>query len=432
MIAPSQRPKFRLGTYNNGQPYVLPRGRYAPRGRVEDRWQPLHAVVDLDGEQPTASEFMSRILRELKIRFYKQPSIRSYRTILGNFLRWFGNRPHLITREDVRCYLEVLVDGGVGSSWVSVHISAIRTAFDKMCGRSVTLGLQTPRKAKRLPIVLSPQEVIRLLEAAPSLRDKLLLGLMYATGMRVSEVVKLRYRDLDFNRRVINVWQGKGRTDRQVMLPLSFEPVLKGLASAYDADEYLFPGERVGRHLSPRTARRVMARAVQIAGIRKAASPHSLRHSFATHLFENNTDVRRIQKLLGHAKLETTMIYTKVAARSTDAVQSPLDVLAQVQREQRPKPVGRLRAELTLRKNEDTPTADVVLHILTEPRTIRLRGIVIREPRPGWVTLDVPPLEAWREPLKWLTREERERVESPDFYRTLQEHLTQKYMSARG
>ena len=305
--------------------------------RRAERLRPSHAVVDLDREHPTAGEFMSRILRELKIRFYKQPTIRSYRTILGNFLRWFGNRPHLITREDVRCYLEVLVDGGAGSSWVSVHISAIRTAFDKMCGRSVTLGLQTPRKAKRLPVVLSPQEVTRLLEAAPSLRDKLLLGLMYATGMRVSEVVKVRYRDLDFHRRIINVWQGKGRTDRQVMLPMSFEPVLKGLASAYDADEYLFPGERAGRHLSPRTVRRVMARAVQIADIRKAGHPHSLRHSCATHLFENNTDVRRIPKLLGPAKLETTTIYTKVATKSNEAVQSPLDVLAQARREQRPK-----------------------------------------------------------------------------------------------
>ncbi len=363
MIAPPPRPQFRLGTYNNGQPYVVPRGRYAPRGRVEDRLRLSHAVVDLDGEQPTAGEFIGKILREMKIRFYGVKSIRNYRTVLNGFLRWFGNRPDLITREDVRCYLEVLVDGGAGSSWVGVQLSAISTAFDKMCGRSVTLGLETPRRPKKLPVVLSPQEVVRLLEAAP-----------------------------------------------------------------------LFPSEKARRYLSPRTVRRVMACAVQIAGIRKAAHPHSLRHSFATHLFESNTDIRRIQKLLGHAKLETTTIYTHVAAQSTQAVESPLDLLARVQRQKQPKPVGRLRAELTLRKDEPqgTPAADVVLHILTEPRPIRLRGIVVREPRPGWVTLEVPPLEAWQEPLRWLTRQERERVESPDFYGLLQEHLTRKFMSANG
>ena len=144
MIAPPQRPEFRLGTYNNGQPYVVPRGRYAPRGRVEDRLQPLHAVVDLDRERLPSGEFIASVLREIKIRFYRQKSIKNYRTVLSGFLRWFGNRPDLITREDVRCYLEVLVDGGAGSSWVGVHLSAIRTAFDKMCGRSVTLGLETP------------------------------------------------------------------------------------------------------------------------------------------------------------------------------------------------------------------------------------------------------------------------------------------------
>jgi len=111
------------------------------------------------------------------------------------------------------------VDGGASSSWVSIHLSALRTVFDKMCGLNCTLGLMTPRRPKRLPVVLSTDEVSRLLQAAPSLRDKLLLGLMYATGLRVSEVVRLRWHDIDFDRRAIRVWQGKGRKDRDVMLP---------------------------------------------------------------------------------------------------------------------------------------------------------------------------------------------------------------------
>jgi integrase/recombinase XerD len=253
------------------------------------------------------------------------------------------------------------------------------------------------------------------------------------TGMRVSEVVRLRYRDVDFDRRIINVWQGKGRTDRQVMLPRSFEAALGGLSQAHGPDQFLFIGRRPGRYLSPRTARRAMARAMQIAGIAKAASPHSLRHSFATHLFENHTDIRRIQKLLGHAKLETTTIYTHVAVRSNEAVISPLDVLAKAKQCLSPKPVGQMRIKLNLceRKPNEPPSAEAVLEILTQSRPVHLGGIEVREPRPGWVTLEVPPLESWSESLLWLTPPERERIESPQFYQLLQEHLTRKFLAAR-
>ena len=260
---------FRVGTYNNGQPYVPARGRYAPRERVEDYLAPSHAVIDLPRQKPTAAEFVRVIVREMKIRFYSQKTIKTYRNDLARMLRWFGNPPHLLTREDVRCYLEFLVDAGASVSQVGNHLSAIRAAFDKMCGYAVTLGLQSPRRGKRLPVVLSAEEVTRLLQAAPSLRDKLLIGLMYATGMRVSEVCRLKWRDLDFDRRVVNIWEGKGRTDRQVMLPVSFEPLLRELSKTFQPGDYLFPGERSGRHLSPRSAERAMERAVKIAGIGK-------------------------------------------------------------------------------------------------------------------------------------------------------------------
>jgi hypothetical protein len=321
---------------------------------------------------------------------------------------------------------------------VSIHLAAIRTAFDKMCGRAVTLGLETPRRPKRLPVVLSGSEVIRLLEAAPSMRDKLLLGLMYAAGLRVSEVVRLRWVDVDFDRRTIRVWQGKGRSDRQVMLPESFQPLLRGLASAFAKEDFLFPGARPGRHLSPRTAQRAMKRAMQIAGIRKAATPHSLRHSFAVSLLENGTDVRYIQELLGHARLETTRIYTKVAVGTEREVRSPLDVLngcgRGVQPKDYPQSVGRMRVQLIARcgSNEEAHSADVVLTILTDTRPIRLSGIVVQEPRPGWVTLEVPPLEAWAEPLRWVTPSERDRIESPQFFQLLQGVLTNRYLTQKA
>jgi site-specific recombinase XerD len=175
-----------------------------------------HAVVDLDRAGVDTSAFVRTIDRELKIRFYQPKTRKAYAVVVGGFLRWLGRPPAHATREHVREWLELLVDGGASSSWTSVHLSSLRTVFDKMCFRAITLGLVTPRRTHKLPVVLSADDVRRLLAAAPSLRDKLLLGLMYATGMRVSEVVRVRTSDLDFARRTIRVDQGKGRKDRLV------------------------------------------------------------------------------------------------------------------------------------------------------------------------------------------------------------------------
>ena len=127
-----------INTYNNGQPYVPARGRYAPRARLEDCLALVHPVVNLSLERPTPEAFLGRVIREMRLRYYQPKSIKSYRNALTGLLRWFGGPPHKITREHVRCYLELLVDSGASASWVSVNISAICTAFDKMCGRQVT------------------------------------------------------------------------------------------------------------------------------------------------------------------------------------------------------------------------------------------------------------------------------------------------------
>ena len=258
------------------------------------------------------------------------------------------------------------------------------------------------------------------------------MGLMYATGARVGEVCRLRWRDFDFDRRVVNIWQGKGRVDRQVMLPVSFEPLLRHIANTFQAEDYVFPAASAGRHISPRTAERAMERAVKIAGIGKRATPHSLRHSFATHLFEHGTDIRYIQRLLGHAKLETTTIYTKVAVIRQQQIQSPLDTLVGKRASQAcppgVRPAGRMRIDLRRRPGE--PSADVTLTILSEDHDVALGGIVVREPRPGWITLEVPPLEAWHESLLWLTPPQRERIESPEFYKLLQEQIGRRYLAS--
>lgn len=435
-------------TYVDGRLYRQVRGRYAPRAAIVDLAAPTHAVVELRHERVGADEFLRRIERELKIRFYQPKTRKSYRLVVSTFLRWLGLPPHEVTREHIREWLEVLVDGGARSSWVSVQLSCLRTVFDKMCLRDVTLGLMTPRRAHKLPVVLSTDEVRTLLESAPSLRDKLLLGLMYATGVRVGEVVRLRWRDIDFARQTISVVEGKGRKDRVVMLPRSFAPLLQSLSRMAAADSFVFPSpEDVRRHLSPRTAERAMARGVRLAGIGKVATCHTLRHSFATHLLENGTDVRFIQKLLGHLRLETTTLYTKLAVLSGARAQSPLDVLDEERQPARrsspprapgPNPpapnhapghaMGHLGVDLTLAHDERGVRGDVVLVVRGEP-AVKLEGIVVREPRPGFFAIELPPQESWAEPLSWLAPEVRARFDDAELYERLRDHLARRFQS---
>lgn len=440
---------FWRGRYGDGQPHRPARGRYGPRRALEDTLDPKPWLIDLDKAKPHPAVLVRLAVRELRIRYYQQRSIASYRRALCGFLRWFGASPAYATREDVKDYLELLVEGGASASWVNVHISALRTVFDKMCGRSVTLGLMAPRRGTKIPVILSVAEIVRLLRAAPSMRDKLLLGLMYATGARVSEVVGLRWGSFDFDRRVVRIWQGKGRKDREVMLPESLHGVLSQLAKIHGAGSYVFESDHASRHISSRTAARAMARAVSLAQIAKPATCHTLRHSFATHLLEYGTDVRFIQKLLGHERLETTTLYTKLAQPNRARVKSPLDALSARGVRSSSSPSAIASAALaapreeggarTLRVRPEISAVDGAKATVDATARIRIRAaehevvleeIRVRELRPGWFSIDVPPVEVWEEQLRWLTPEERERVQDASFYALLQRELPARAVRA--
>ncbi|MEZ6118572.1 MAG: tyrosine-type recombinase/integrase [Pirellulaceae bacterium] len=403
------------------------RGRHAPRDVVEDHLAAGESVVQ---GRPSAQVFIEQIVREMRIRYYQPNTIANYRHTLESLLRWFGQPPHRLTRDDVREFLLYLVDAGLSASAVGVHLSAIRTVFDKMCHRTVTLGLVTPRRPKQLPIVLNPTEVRRLLEAAPPLRDKLVLSLIYGTGLRVSEASRTRFSDCDLQRKQIRVWQGKGRKDRLVDLPESLLPLLQELGKTGVSDAYIFPGERPDRHVSARTIQRIMKRALNLAGISKPATPHSLRHSFATHSFEHGCDVRVIQKLLGHARLDTTTIYLQVAKlNDRRETPNPLDLVTGKDTSKR-RPVaavGKLRIHTkptVLPENPQLKACLITLGITSDSApTIYLTGIVATEAQPGWITLSIPPRESWEEPCRWLTPQQRERLQSPEFYELLQREV---------
>lgn len=439
-----------IRTYGNGQPWRNAHGRHVDRQEIEDQLAAEHAVVDLQSDPP-ASVFLKKIIREMRIRFYQSKSISSYQSALKGFLRWYSGTLSQVTKEDVREYLDLLVTGGASASQVSVTLSAIRTAFDKFCQTRCTVGLVTPRKPTRLPVVLSKDEVSQLISAATSFRDKLLLSILYATGLRVSEAARLKWQDLDFDRAQIRIVGGKGAKDRTVMLSDQLLPLLRQIWKLTKGQGYLFPAEgkrKEQRHLSPRTIERAVAKAVRICGLKKKATPHSFRHSFATHLIEAGTDIRFIQKLLGHSNLETTTIYTKVATAVTTAVASPLeslnsttslqtsgdhsDAAPQKQTVENSNPaqaskasIGKLKVQIGP-KHDQSDSYDVLIGIKKGDGYVMFPGATVSQPQPGWMNLQIPPTESWAQSLSQIPAGQRRRFEDASFFEVLRNQVAKK------
>jgi integrase/recombinase XerD len=405
-------------------------GRETTPGRFELE-QLFEPVFHLERDDPDAAAFVASFVAELRLRFYRAKTIKLYRSALRAFLIVSQRRPRDVTRNDVRAFLLLLVEAGRSASHVSVCLCALRLAFDKLSGVPATAGLATPRRGKTLPVVLSRQEVIRLLQAAPSIRDKLLLGFMYATGLRVSEAVALEWVDVDVQRRTLTVREGKGGKDRQVMLPRLFLPLVDPTRRT---GQYVFPGTDPSRHLSVRVAQRAMDRAVQLASIDKPATCHTLRHSFATHLLENGTDVRFIQELLGHVRLETTTLYTHVAVIQGRRVESPLDTMAQRMPEGDEAAVGTLGLECSapfLDGGVRALDAKVVVRDRRGTDLATLNGIRVREVRPGWTAIELPPLEAWSDELSRLDDDQRARFETAGLYERLRMALSERLLGRK-
>lgn len=429
--------------YRDGRSYVVARGRQVdPSGRLRDLrdFKRAMAVVDLQGGPVELRDFVRLIFREFKIRFYACNTWRTYMQALRSFFRYNGLQPHEITREHVRDYLEYLVDSNAGASCVSVHLCALRTAFDKMCCLDVTLGLVMPRKPKSLPKVLSRNEVCRLLQAAASVRDSLLIGLMYACGLRVSEVGSLRFEHLSFDRNEILVSKGKGRKDRYVMLPESFRALLQSHSDRCGGKGYLFPAEAAVRnrekHLSTRTIQRAVDRAATAAKIARRITPHMLRHSFATHSFEDGCDIRRIQKLLGHLDLETTTIYVQASSQSTaQSVQSPLDRMRASEgsspRSGRPSSqLGSLNLEVTpFHWDESGRLLDANIQVSVASGGLRRALPIIRVKRQvggNWWQMQFPPGEVLLKAVNEFPDAVQKRISSYEFSELLQRYIVQR------
>jgi len=217
---------------------------------------------------------------------------------------------------------------GVRPPTINGSVAALRFFFTVTLDRSeMARHLTFVREPRKVPVVLSPEEVARFLEAAPGPKYKAALSAAYGAGLRVSEVVSLKVSDVDSKRMLLRIEQGKGRKDRHAMLSPQLLELLRDWYRIAQPRVWLFPGQNPVNHLTTRQLNRAVHAAAQVAEITKRVTPHTLRHSFATHLLEQNIDIRVIQVLLGHAKLDTTALYTRVATNTIRAVMSPLDRL---------------------------------------------------------------------------------------------------------
>jgi integrase/recombinase XerD len=289
------------------------------------------------------SPLRRRMIEDMTVRNLSATTRTSYIHNIKKFSQYFGRSPDCLGLEHVRAYQVHLVSRGVAWATLNQVVSALRFFFGVTLGRKdLPERIAYARQPKTLPVVLSPEEVARFLEAVPSRRDRVALTTAYATGLRASEVVGLRIQDIDSSRMVIHVVNGKGGKQRYVML----SPMLLGILRAYWKIErpchWLFPGRGGDKPLDPSVLNAACATAVAATGISKHATLHSMRHAFATHLIEQGIDISIVQALLGHSQLSTTIRYIRVATRTIAAVKSPLEHLKLAVPEMRP--LAELRA----------------------------------------------------------------------------------------
>ena len=275
------------------------------------------------------SPLRRRMIEDMTIRKFAPRTQDGYIRAIKGFSAFLGASPERASAEDLRRYHLHLVASGTGTPTINHSVTALRFLFTVTL-RQPQLVARLPfiREARKLPVVLSPEEVARLLDAAPGLKYKAALSVAYGGGLRASEVVSLKVADIDSTRMVIRVEQGKGRKDRYVMLSPQLLDLLRAWWKAARPQGWLFPGRDPGQPLTTRQLNRACHAAAQTAEIGKRVSLHTLRHSFATHLLEQKIDIRVIQVLLGHKKLDTTALYTRVALKSLGDVTSPLEHLA--------------------------------------------------------------------------------------------------------
>ena len=270
-----------------------------------------------------------RMIEDMRMRDYSEHTISAYVSAVYRLAAFYRRSPDQLGREEIRAFLVDLVEKErVAWSYYKQVLAALRYFYRYVLRRGeVVEDVRGPRVQKKLPIVLSTQEVAQFFQAIPSLKHRTILMLAYGAGLRVGEAVRVRLADIDRQRKVLRVSRGKGRKDRYTVLSPALLEMLDRYCWAAQPQDLLFTTRSTGRPITASTVQRVCKQAQQDAQIDKTITPHTLRHSFATHLLEGGANLRVIQVLLGHASPRTTAVYTHVSTDLIGTVDSPLDKL---------------------------------------------------------------------------------------------------------
>lgn len=263
------------------------------------------------------------INQEMKLRNYSPKTIKAYLAVVKDLYLHAGKPLRGLATEEIKKYLYHKQERGLSSQTIALYANAINYLYTQIYKDRNFEKIRHPKRTKKLPIVLSREEIKKIIASLTNLKHRTMLALAYGAGLRVSEIVAVKVKDINLDELTLIVRQGKGKKDRLTVLPQNLKLDLNKLMAGLISGDFVFPSERGGQ-LTTATAQKVFYQALAKAGIKKDATFHSLRHSFATHLLENGVDVRYVQELLGHQNIRTTQLYTQVTNPQLKNIKSPL------------------------------------------------------------------------------------------------------------
>lgn len=267
---------------------------------------------------------LQKLENELKLRGFSERTVKMYLFYNQKFLEFIKKEPEQVTEDDVKTFITSRMDSGISAKSIVLIKSALKFFYDEVLKMNI-VTFKSPKVSKKLPIVLTKDEVRKMIDSVENSKHKLIVMMLYSSGLRLSELTNLKIGDLDLNEKIGWVRSGKGEKDRMFIISDKIVEKIGVFLSGKEASDYIFNG-RKGK-LSSRLVQKIVAAAAKKAEINKNVSPHTLRHSFATHLLESGENIRKIQELLGHSSLSTTQVYTHVSTDELKKVKNPLDNL---------------------------------------------------------------------------------------------------------